>query len=694
MPMLFGLCSLVGLSLFLSHVLRRSSATMPFVAVSLAIVFFTGFGVLGVFWGGMLRLAGWLWYTLCLAAVVFLLVKLRRRVLSLFTPGLVFFAAGSLAFVLFCLATRPMFTHWDEFTFWGTAAKTTGASGLLYTQAPGNLIAKSYPPGLIVFGYMMQFFVPGGFGEATTIAGYGVLALACCCVPLAVWDKHKTTALIMGAAMFLLPFFFSLNTGGGQMQWAYLVCMADTPMALFFGAALCLYFGGKTAPAEDRGARLFLPFAAALAALVCIKDMGLALALMALFVAMCDAIFCEQRQIGFFRLRGGKAIAATCAVCLVAVLAAYLAWYLHMGAALAVNRFNLGSAGESKPMLDMILSFFGMLAGQGRTEQFNTVWREMLRALLSRPVALVGGGLLVLAGILAVSALAWGLAATRRQRRRALVFTLGMALCFAGFYLFNIFTYSVIFKPQEALELKDYARYISPVWLGWLMAAMLFLCRSATNAAASFRRLRVARGVSALALAGFAGSVMLLGNWQGNFLRVSPAYYGQRHSVKAVLAGALAEGMQPDDVVYIISQGDDGSRFYMLGYEMPARRALVFNGILVDISGQMIPDEAGMPQFVGNVAATLIPHGSEYPPLFGVECSREELTTFLWQEGATHLLVDMPDEYIIEEFGPLFSDGLAGWDATNPYARGHRYYKLNWQDGGELMLTPEGGGAA
>ena len=690
-----GLLSLTCLSLFLGWALRRSSALMPLVAVCLSIVYFTLAGVLG-----LLRPAALVWYVLCAAAALFTILANGQKTLGLLSPGLVFFFVGCVALITFYLLSRPMLTHWDEFTFWGTAAKATGQSGLLYTQAPSNLIAKAYPPGLIVFAYMMQFFVPGGFSEPTFIACFAVLYLACLCSATAVWDKSRTSAAILFCALFLLPFLFS-EGGGGATQWVFQVCMADMPMALIFGGSLCFYFGGHAGAEgfDEPGMRVMLPFGIILAALVCVKDMGLALALIALFVVLCDMCFCRLRRVGFWKLRRFWAVAASAAWCLLLIAGAYLVWALHMKTA-GMDRFNLGSGGgESLGQVQMVATGLQMLFGQGRSQQFGEVLSLMVRALWSRPVSLFGSGVVVLAVILLISAMAFLLGATRTRRRQVVVFTIAMGLCFAAFYVFNIFTYGLIFQPQEALVLKDYQRYIAPFWAGWLMAALVLLCRAAQSPKATFYRLRVGQGAANLTAALLCLGVMLTGNWQANFLRMSPSYYQARHSVQAVMADALDQGMRPGDKVYILSQGDDGSRFYLFGYEMDAERALVFNGYDMELDGTLKTDEAGKPQYVGNVAATLVAPGTEHPVgMYPMECSREDLVAFLRLENCTHLLIDVLDEYVVEEFGPLFSDHLVGWDPDDIYATGHRYYAIRWDDAGGCTLIPahlaRGGGAA
>lgn len=677
---LAGLASLAALSLFLAWFLRRSSSLMPLVAVACAMVFFTLAGCLG-----LLYVAGWVWYALCAAGFVAVLVSQKGRFWKLATPGFVFFVvAGVLVVALFAF-TQPMLTQWDEFTFWGTAAKATSGAGELYTTAQSNLIARTYPPGLIVYTYVMQFF--GGFSEAGFIACFAILYFACFAAAGALWGKNRTATILFMAALVLLPFFFEVGTTEGRMLWTYQVCMADLPMAALFGGALCFYHAGG-----EKSARRLLPFGIILAALTSVKDMGLALAAVALFVVLVDMIFVERRRLGFYKLRRWPAILAAFLWCAALMAGAYLLWAAHLDS-LGSNRFEVGSYGIEMSLLDVVKTGVLMLFGVGRSEAFSTISGEMLRALWQRPVCMFGPGVVVLAVILVVSALAFVFSATKRQRLRVGLFTLAMAVGFVGFYIFNIFTYTFVFHEAEGLVLKDYARYMLPYWMAWLMGALCLLSRAATWEKASFYRLRVSRAVAMLVCVALVAGVFVRGNWQGNVLRVSPTQYSVRQDVRAVVQDALAEGMQPDDLVYIISQDDDGTRFYMFGFEMEATRELVYGGDKMELDGTIITDEAGVPVMSSSMASTLIPPGGEARSSTSFECTPDMLAEYLRMHDCTHLLLDVVDEYILADFAELFSDGLAGWDADDPTVRGNRYYRVQYGENGKVTLVPQGAAA-
>ena len=688
MDVLIGIASLVGISLFASEKMQRSSALGPLVAVSLAMLWITAFGCVGLLW-----LGGWLWYGLAVGAWVWLLFVKKRRISQLFSPGLLFFTIGSVFFVLLFWATSPLFTQWDEFTFWGMAGKVLVENNQLYTMVQSNLIARSYPPGLPAFGYLMQFFggVFGSFGEYKLMVAYAIVYLAAFSAASALWGKNKAGATVMLLGLFLLPVFFEINVPAGQMFYSYLSVMADVPLAALFGGALCIYYAGGT-----KSAKLWLPFCVVLAALVNIKDIGLALAMIALFMALLDMALCERDRLYFWKFRRWKAWFLCAVSGLLFTLGSYLVWALHLKfSPQGINRFDVGSKGESLGQFEMLTAGIKALFGIQPNEKFSDIAKLMLDAFFTRPIFLLGSSVMVMVLIFLIVAVTWMLSGTKRQRLRVTVFFAGMLFCFVAFYLFNIFTYTFILQNVESYALKDFHRYMMPYWFGWLMGAVVLLSRATQDEKSLRFRLRAARGVSAVLSMVLLATVLLLGNNRANFLRISPSLYTHRWDVQRVVAQAKSEGMQPEDVVYTISQGDDSSRFYIFSYELQARMSLLFEGEETDEKGNLVLDEKGQPILVGNTSVSFVAPGhlasSDY--VFKAEITPENWAKFLKQQGCTHVLLDVVDEYILEEFGPLFSDELEGWSLQDGLQTGRRYYKILWQ-GNTMRLVPVEGGAA
>lgn len=686
MEMLLGLFSLAGLSLFLGRVCKRSVSLMPLVAVSGAMLWFTLFGM-----AGLLRLGGWLWYAGCAAALLWCVFTEKASLLKRLTPGFMLFLAGGVFFVALFSITRPMLTQWDEFTFWGTAGKVITQTGRLYTTAQSNLIARYAPPGLPVFGYMMQFF-GGSFSEPAYMAAFAVVYLAAFSAASAVWDKTRAGAVVAFAALFALPFLFESGTVG-VASYSYLSCMADTALAALFGGALCLYFaGGK------KNHTLFIPLALVLAALTNLKDIGLALAGVAWLVVLLDLLFCEYKTMAFFALRRWKAALAYAFTGLAGVGGIFAGWAAHVQAATQIDRGFVGSGGGGMSQLEMMAAGVKALLRIQPDAVFDDRAGKMAQGFFGsyqgQPSSnfrlwIFGSAAKMLLLVLVVLFAAW-LVGGRAQKRRTLLFTLAMAAGYVAFSIFLTFTYTYVFKGGESETLKDYARYSMPYWFGWLMAALVLLGQSAAEGAGQKRWQAVLGKAAVLGVAlCIVGGVLLRVNPQANFLRVSPSLYGKRLDVQAVVQQAENEGMQPGDVVYLVSQEDDASRFYMFSYEMDSGLSTLYKP-----PGPGDEWKTGDAVPVGTTAASFTPPGGEDGYAEGVGCTPEDLLAFLKEKGCTHILLDRADGYIKEAFGGLFEDGLEGWSGDGQYQSGPRYYKIEWQEQAARFVAVQGGAAA
>ena len=67
------------------------------------------------------------------------------------------------------------------------------------------------------------------------------LALACLAAAAALPRPKGAEGILVFAAGFLLPYFFSA-TPAGSYAVQYVNAMADLPLAMLFGGTLCLYF--------------------------------------------------------------------------------------------------------------------------------------------------------------------------------------------------------------------------------------------------------------------------------------------------------------------------------------------------------------------------------------------------------------------------------------------------------------------
>ena len=233
MQIVFGLLFLLFFSaccLCVAACTRFDAALLPLPALCGSAVVLYLLSLLGLLqFGHFIIMAVWL------AGGVYFGVRAGWRAIrqALFSPGFLLFVGGScFLWVLFALQ-QPMFTQWDEFTAWGLAPKMVAERAALYVADPINLTASFTYPATSLGSYLFQR-VPGQFYEWQCLAGLDILFLACIAPAAAMPRKNWAGAVLVFAAGFLLPFFFSV-VPAGTPSTMYANAMADTPLALLFG---------------------------------------------------------------------------------------------------------------------------------------------------------------------------------------------------------------------------------------------------------------------------------------------------------------------------------------------------------------------------------------------------------------------------------------------------------------------------
>ena len=125
---------------------RLHSALAPLAALACVSTWFTLAGVLDV-----LKPAGWAGYVLCWGLGAFALSRHAKKeeLKKLLTPGAVLFWALALTFAVYFALRQPMFSEFDEFSLWGTAAKLTKANDRLFPRVRvGRALDRHPKPGI------------------------------------------------------------------------------------------------------------------------------------------------------------------------------------------------------------------------------------------------------------------------------------------------------------------------------------------------------------------------------------------------------------------------------------------------------------------------------------------------------------------------------------------------------------------
>lgn len=621
--LLCGACAILGEKSGLSP------ALLPLPVLSGAVVLLYLCGIAGI-----LR-AGAVLVLLALAAVWVLgLVQLRPAGVrkawqnALCTPGFSLFLGGAaFIWVLFCVQ-EPMFTQWDEFTAWGLAPKMVVERGAFYVADPVNLKASFTYPATSLLAFLFQPF--GLWAEWACLAAIDTLALACLAAAAALPRPKWAEGILVFAAGFLLPYFFSA-TAAGSYAVQYVNAMADLPLAMLFGGTLCLYI------AVGRHKYAYWLVALPLAVLTLTKDICFAYGLIAAFLIGLDLLFAADTPI---KKAFPKALLQAGAL-VVVVLAAFLSWGRYTAAVTptADTAASVGSEGLSYGAV--LVGGVKQLLGIGRTEKFAQIMTAMGSAFFTRRICLLGGGAMAVAAITMIAAAAWLAAEKGPARRRVLAAHLGFAFCFAALYLFHLILYCYNFSDLEGLMLKDYDRYLAPYYQAWMLAMLCLLANGA--------RQRLGR----LALGGAAAVILAVFCWRGipaaGFWTGADSLYTLRADVQS-RANTMNTVLDWPDRVLVISQGDDATRWYYYRYELTAQVVNGFGGFYGRLGETKDRWDSDFMNLVESENWTLY----DYKAV----CVPDTLVAYMAEKDCDYILIDRADDYLQREFSPLFEGGL------------------------------------
>lgn len=592
---------------------------------------------------------------------------LRFRTFAGSMPS-IFYTAGSALFFIVLAYHQPIFSTWDEFSFWGVAAKITSVTDELYLFQPGaylNVITAPAvtPPGVILIGYLFQFWNVE-FAPWQHYAAIDIFCVSALTPLLALVQRKKCSCSVQSHG----------STGYGDMQWAYgfflffsglvvpflctatqapstpgstlrtyLVCLADVPLAFCMAGVLSLYL--------VQSKRLFYWFA--LFFLPLIKDIGFAYALLDAGIICALLVFSEDRK--KFSVRGK--VAGILASLMLPVLS-YFGWSYYRGAVLSQNPMELGGEENMSMMQMMLTGMKELLVPSARSEKFQNIFSTLWQNYLHKGITVFGTGLILTVVCLTLFLIAF-LFSEKGKRSKPLWLAVGTsAACFA-YMVFLGFTYVYIFRGGEGEALAEYDRYVSSFYMAWLLIAL--------NTLAGCTRLKsIVPKIATVSFAGFGILVfwIIIGPSHTLFAPSSRLFDFAVATHNAAVS--VRPYVQNTNVLYL-SQGDDSSEALRWSYELfPAR-----------IQGSP----------VGTVCSPQVAK-SEDAPLYAQGYTCEELASLIRDGGYEWVLVRNTDEYL-QEYYPLFSDG--GDSLPLPNEKIWTLYRVKYTSTGPMLLFEESG---
>lgn len=631
---LFGLLVMLAALFGMSAVLARragvASAAAPLAALALAGLVLLASGLLGV-----LRPAG-----LALAALGLLgggleavLAKKKGQgcpfAAALANPAAKLFWALALALAAGLWLLRPEFLNFDEYSFWGTAAKLTCQNDALYTVCDTGLPWQMTElAALPLTSYFFQLF--GAFAPWRAIFAADLLMLAAVAAA-AGCAKRARLACPLFLAGLCLPTLVTVAGHTALLNTAWLEFLGDLPAGMLFGGAAAFWLAVRD---EGHAARWLTLPVLMLAANVKSNTFVLGLAAAGL-VALDAVLFAPGGK------RGTKGLAARLgfgAACLAAPTAQYLLWNNYIAGLVRQNAAAGGMGDTASASLPaVVINGVKLLLGlpvesyfEARSDLFWQYGSAMTDAFWHRKVSVFGTGAAVAALTLAVFLAAVLLAADKRARLRAALFAAGSSVCFAGYWLMLWLSYAFLLKDSTPESLASYPRYLASYYTGWLLLALAVLAVSCASA----KRPALGRAAALAAGAAFAAALAAGTEPQFTLLGVGGGEYAAVRQELAVAKAAKA-AIRPEQKVFLIHQGDEGFSWFLFNQQLCP--ALVYGE-----GGATY----GEPALVEGMA-------------YGAPYTKEEFSALLKAEQVDLLLVSRVDGIFEESYVDLFTDGLA-----------------------------------
>lgn len=629
--MLLPLAALAGGCLFLQSLGLPGGAAPLAVLASVLLVLF-GAGVFGA-----LPPAAALLYTLGLGLGVWTLWRHRKAVFPAKwgAAGAVFWC-GALVLLVTLARVQPCATQFDEYSFWGTAARLTSLNGRLYTECEiGTPWQITQMPVIPLLSYFVQLC--GAYADWKLIWAVDLLVLAGAaavteCAAPGGWRLQIPAALVS----LLTPFVLVLSSHTSVPVMPYLEAMGDAVVGILFGGAVAFWWAVRA-----RCPRLWwlmLPVACLVGG---VKDNTFVLGLAGAGIAGADWLLpglqdekgrCTVRR---FAGRCGGALA------LVAAPAAqYLVWNRYVAALVAQNAAAGGMGATSQPLSTVLVQGIRLFLGLPAAEYYearrgmafayaHTLWDWFFH----QKISLLGSGAAVTAVILLLFAGAVALAPTLRGKLRAALAALASTACFGGYWLMLLLSYAFILKDSSPTYPASYNRYYQSYYLGWFLLALAVFLAAAAGARKPSGRAAGRAGALVLA-AVFCGQCLVNLEPQYTVFGTTTAQYAEQRQTIAIADWAVQQ-TQPDETLYLIHQGDDGYHWFEYSCRL-LPRILVYGD--------------------GGVTYGLMEYGTGglYRAL-----TAEEFLAAIRASGASWLLVAKSDEIFTASYAGLFSDGLA-----------------------------------
>lgn len=620
MDFFISLLAILAISMFLCVRFKLNSAVTPFVTIAALTLFICYLGVLN-----LLYVAACAVFAFAVFSLIYVFY-IKRKELSeslkaFLTPGIIFFTAACIFFFFALKAQNAAFRVWDEFSFWGTAAKNVFEHRQLYTLFESSMINISYPPVLPVFSLFMQFFGTA-FAEYKVYVAYAVLEMAVMTIFFARIDWKKPVSIAVTSFFSLACIYVFWWSFDGMIS--YCTSYADFILAYVFAAPLLIYFSDET-----RGVPKFLAVIAGLMLLPLTKDVGFAFGLIAATIIAADMVLFRRYPTDtLFKKKSKLLLLIYPFLLFVADIVSYLIWTLHFNAATNI------------PRVEVFYEYSALEIFTGKDPYFIEILSKMIAEIPARQLFTAGTMLEMIILFTLLPIIISFFTKSKKSILRVSVTSILMLCGFALYYVFMAYLYTAIFYHTADVDLISFNRYITSYALGWMLVSFGICMFEITKP--FWKRFSLALGTGALAVL-MAAHFYCCPVHPDQYLFTSYKVDVSMNEIRDYIentTGKFHGYLTTEDRIYFACQNSNGGEWFVYNYAMqPAYVVKSFGG------GNFVP---------------LDTTDAEMPP-YGMRADRKNFSEYLREQAVDFIYVYKADTYFIEEFGPMFSDNLVGF---------------------------------
>lgn len=513
MSLLFLFLIITIVSYFLGIRCNKKISSTIFPATIMIILWIYIFGIFHQLKLGCISLVGISIFLLIYEVFNYKKIKKVTNISALFYLSIIFI----ISIVFF---KNNHLINWDEFSHWGTYVKN-----MFYFQSLGNnsftSIANSYPPGISIFQYFLQFLNRKYQESFLFIALYILISI----VFINIFENCKKSKGKFILNCFILIVFPCCFVAANSIDSIYV----DTILGIVF--AYCILSIIKKEISLFHFLNLFL----STSLLILIKDSGIIFAGVIYITLLFDIFFVRKKEYIKFLKSSNLSKKIICVILLFLPIIIRGLWMIYCAKNISVsNGYDLITLSYPQYGKDVISLFLSTIFTNG----IGTT-----------------GGILFLPTIYWIAISVFFILILKEKEDKTLIFAIIM--CSILYCLFLIASYLFIFNKVEALKLASIGRYLVSLILGVFGISVY-------NALYKYNNNQINNNY-------FAIIIMFVVMTVGYYPFVSKVLNYNQNTTKEFYNGyneiqQLSSKLDIDDKVYYISIESDGLDFYISKY--------------------------------------------------------------------------------------------------------------------------------